>query len=577
MKLRSKHHNEEGFNFWQPASDMFSALLLILMLVILLLGLYLVQIPRYNLPDPAAGNTYAGEPDSTDATPTTTPFIVLDAGGSGGGGMFIEEGNGMGYEPMPTTSPSPTITPTPTPTPTPIPIIASSGGGGGEGGGNGAGEGPGEEPDMGMKSAVLVMTVDGDTERTIKEAGILFELYGNDHALMVLNTYYPERVTYRNFQTTEAGTFYLPEKLFAGNYELHNLSEPEGYDPADNVKFTLAETYDWDDPLVVLVPMYPSRNIIRVQMNDAETGRPLSGGSFDVIASENVITSDGTLRYRQGQVVSEIVLDEKGQGTSDEIYLGEYTVRQREIPQYYVALDEDIAATVKKKTGNPPAQHVVSSERTKIQITLRDEYYDSRNIGGASFRVTVPNSEIEPFEVTTDSRGQILLDSLEKGVTYQITQTSSAKDYRFDRTPYSFVVDKDGLIDGEATASLELLNHVIRVSIGITDEFSTTQVPNINLSLFRDDGTLIRSWATTGDVLSFTDLEPGNYYIYRDGDTSTRYDFVVEDVAEPQLINLQTSYLMRYLIMGGSATLVLALIVGLVIFIVRRRRKKRGY
>ena len=51
MKLKKKKNDEE-LNFWQPAADMFSALMLILMLVILLLGLYLVQIPENREIDP---------------------------------------------------------------------------------------------------------------------------------------------------------------------------------------------------------------------------------------------------------------------------------------------------------------------------------------------------------------------------------------------------------------------------------------------------------------------------------------------------------------------------------------------
>ena len=45
MKRNRKRGTDEEINFWQPASDMFSALLLILMLVILLLGLYLTSYP----------------------------------------------------------------------------------------------------------------------------------------------------------------------------------------------------------------------------------------------------------------------------------------------------------------------------------------------------------------------------------------------------------------------------------------------------------------------------------------------------------------------------------------------------
>ena len=565
MKQRNSRKNEGEFNFWQPASDMFSALLLILMLVILLLGLYLVQIPRYKLPDPEAGNTYAdSDPNDVESTPTETPLIPLELGGEGGGILL-----GEGMDPSPSPSESPT--PTPTPTPTPLP----NGGGGGFG--DGDDEGDGEDPNIGKKSAVFVMLVDGDTERTVKESGVQFELYGNDHALQVLNVYYPERLTFRTYETTETGTFYLPEKLLPGNYELHNLTEPSGYDPAENTFFVIDDTYDWEDPLVVMVPVFPSRNVIRVKMTDSDSGGPLSGAAFDVIAVDDVITSDGTLRYRQGETVGEILCDEHGEGTSNELYLGSYYVRQRVIPQYYVGLDKDFEATVEKKTDILPPAYPVSSPRTKIHLVLRDEYYVNRPIADATFRVTAPGSLIEPFEITTDGMGEILLNSLEKNTTYQIAQINSAQDFRIDSTTYSFTVDSSGRINGEDQGELELTNRMIRVSFGITDEFSHTQVQDVNLSLFDSSDNLVRSWTTSGDLLSFTDLAPGSYYLYRDGDTSNRFDVVIEDTAEPQVINLRTSYLMRYLIMGGAAAAALLIIVGIIVLIARHRRKKRGY
>ncbi|MBR0227946.1 MAG: hypothetical protein IJQ62_06300, partial [Clostridia bacterium] len=225
MKKNRKRGTDEEINFWQPASDMFSALLLILMLVILLLGLYLVHIPEYTLKDPEAGNTYAdsdnGDIDATD-TPEPTAFVWFPDGGGGGGsdGWYVSEG----IDPLSTPTETDTVTPIPTPSPTPTPDLpggGSSGGGGGEGGGEGMGEGPGNDPDMGMKSAVYVIMVDAETDRSVKEEGVQFELYGESHALQVLNVYYPERISFRFFETTESGTFYMPEKLTLGDYELH--------------------------------------------------------------------------------------------------------------------------------------------------------------------------------------------------------------------------------------------------------------------------------------------------------------------------------------------------------------------
>lgn len=561
MKIRNKLTDNSEFNFWQPASDMFSALLLVFMLVILLLGLYLVHIPEYDEIDPNWG-------DADDVGENNwTPFI--DWRDNSGGGD--DGGDDGGESPVPTWDVTPTITPSPTPTPTPS--IDVPGGGNGSGGGSGGSEGSDEGPGEGLKSAVYVMLVDGDTERTIKEPNIQFELYGLDGALQVLNTYYPERISFRIYETTESGTFYFPEKLLMGDYEVHELTEPEGYDAAANVRFVVDELYDWPEPLVVKVPIYPSRNIIRVKLSDAETGRPVTGCGFQVISTEDVITLDGTLRYRAGQIVSEFELDEDGEGESDEVYLGTYLVRQSSIPTYYASLNEDLEATVEKKGSRQVQTYPISTERTKIRIRLMDELTPTRGISGANFSMTANGVAVTGLELVTNAAGEILLDSLDKGVTYAFTQLSSGSNYRLDPSTYSLTVDVSGRIDGEASAALELYNHIIRVNIGIVDEFTRMQLPNVNLTLYDSAGVMIHSWATTGDVLSFNNLEPGFYYILREDDSKTRYDFQVIDTAEVQTVTLTGTYLMRYIIIGAAAALVL--IIAIVVIIIVRRRRRR--
>ena len=572
MKKKGKRNDSEDISFWQPASDMFSALLLILMLVILLLGLYLVQIPENSEEDPWVGDTFgvgANKEGAATFTPQPTIFIWFPNGGGGGGAD--------GETPHPTyidISASPTLSPSPSPTPSPdLPGGGAAGGGGGAGGGEGAGEGPGEEPDLGLKAAVYVMLVDAETERSVKIPNVEFELYNENRSLQILNSYYPEHLAYRFYETSEDGYFYLPEKIPLGKYELHQIAEAEGYDMAENQQFSLEEAYDWADPYVVRIPVAPSRDAVRVQMQDAETGRGIGGGSFDVIASDNIITADGTLRYRSGQVIAEIVCDETGYGESEEIFLGTYLLRQKEVPQYYVSMEEDLEVTVNKKTTLKAPITQIASQRSKITFRLSDALTPERGIRDSVFTVTA--SDGEPIEMTTDSAGRFVLDTLEKTTVYQISQTQAFGSYRLNPAAMTVSVAADGRIDGEPQVTLEMQNYMIRVSIGITDEFSSIQVPNIRLSLFNSaDDTAVRTWTTTAAPQVFTDLAPGDYYVIKDGDTGSKYRVHILDQAETQEFTLSTSYLLRYIIIGGAALLIIALTVVVIIVIRKRKRRK---
>ena len=558
--MKKKNKQPEGeLNYWQPASDMFSALLLILMLIILLLCLYLVHIPDHDEVDPWYGDDHGGA-----GVPTPTMTAQRDDDGGGGGG----------WSPVPTfdIEPSPTPTPTPTPTVTPTPDLPGSGGGtgGGDGGGNGQGDGPGDDPDLGKKSAVYVMLVDAETDRTVKEANVQFELYGENHALQILNTYYPERQSFRFYETTDTGTYYFPEKLAAGSYELHELTEAEGYEGSENIEFVLNDTYDWPDPYVVRVPVMPSKNVIRVQMVDAENGSRISGGSFEVVAAENIITADGTLRYRIGQIVDEIVCDETGFGESGELYLGSYTLRERDIPQYYAGILEDTAVEVVKKSTVAPAPETIASQRMRIRFSLNDELYPESGIAGAKFEVL--SGRGEPIEITTNSNGKFVLDAVEKGTTYRIRQTEAVGNYRITEPEVLVPVDAYGYMSGEAEAMVEATNRIIRVQFGITDEFSDMQIPGINLALYSDRDGLIYTWTSSGSAMSMETLDPGAYYLIKSGDKDTRYDVRVLNTAEVQTINLRDSYIVHYII---YAALCLLLIVLLTVFIIHRVRKRR--
>ena len=62
----------------------------------------------------------------------------------------------------------------------------------------------------------------------------------------------------------------------------------------------------------------------------------LSGAVFQVIASEDIITLDGTIRANAGDVVAELVTDENGYAETDLLYLGKYEVKEITAPDGYV-------------------------------------------------------------------------------------------------------------------------------------------------------------------------------------------------------------------------------------------------
>ncbi len=558
MKKMGKRSNGEDLNVWQPATDMFSGLVLILLLVILLLSLYLVNVLNEDEASTNLGVTTQSEQDGIGAVIAReeTSGGNQNAGGTAGGGEGTDpDGTQEADQPDGTTEHDG--------------VTDHDGGGGGAG----TGTGTGTEPDRGIKSAVFVEMVDAETDRTIKEEGVQFELYGEDNALQILNVYYPEKISFRKYETTESGTFYFPEKLYEGQYVVHELTEPEGYDAAENQSFLLDDLYDWSEPFVVRMLLSPSKNVIRIQVNDAQTQAGVGGATFEVLAKTDILTQDGTLRYHEGEIVDEIVCDENGAGTSEELYLGEYTIREKSIPQYYAGQTQTFDCAVEKKSEAEAPLNTVDTERSRIILHLTDELYDSRGIEGATFEISADDGTVTT--AATDSAGQIVLEELEKDTTYTIRQTASAEGYLMDAATYTFYVASDGRIDSEAQKELQLTNRMLRVSIGAASNLLGGQRAGAELSLHTSDGTLLQTWTTTNEPVTFTNLSVGSYYVTVDGDDQKHYTFEVSDQAQVQSVNVGASQILPYVLLGGGMAVLIG-IVGMSAAAIYKRKRKRS-
>lgn len=541
-KRRNEPENE--YNFWQPATDMMSGLVFVLILIIALLGLYLLSdYTGYEEAPSSSEEAASSHVDDDDHG----SWYHDDLHGTGDGNG---DGSGDGkYDQQ----------------------IIQSGGGGGYG-------------EDGIKTAVFVELIDDETERRIQEQGVRFELYRTDTThlqngtLQTLNTYYPEKINYREYETTEEGVFYLPEKIWQGSYYFHELTEPEGYDAAADTYYDVDRMYDWPDPYVVQIRVAPCKNIIRIQMNDAETEEPVGGGTFRVLAAEDIITKDGTLRYSAGQQVDVITCGDTGYGESKELYLGNYTVQQLSAPNYYTTMQESLDVTVEKKNGELPELHEITAEKTKITLDLADEL-TGQKLEGAAFTVT--NERTGAVQtLRTDASGGILLTDLDKNTTYHIRQQQALENYRADTADYALTVDANGLIDGQSSARLALTNRMLRVSVHAVDMVLRGDLDGEVLSLYNAQDQLVDSWTTNGAGRMFTGLAEGGYYVVRgtgNDENAKRYSFTVQDTARQQDWNIPVFTLRSGIALAVGAALAAGVIWLLVLlFGLLARRRKAG-
>ena len=215
-----------------------------------------------------------------------------------------------------------------------------------------------------LTSLVKIVKKDAETGNIIPVSGIGFKVWDCQNECYVEQTInYPTQITIDTYYTDESGSLMMPSELVYGNYELHEVQTANGY-VLDETPVPFA--IDGQEEVITVEKLNTAQKgkisvrktgdiFARVQRTSSaytdedgnlienpttytpvfETGN-LAGAVFQVIASEDIITADGTVRAKAGDVVAEITTDENGYAETDLLYLGKYEVKEITAPNGYV-------------------------------------------------------------------------------------------------------------------------------------------------------------------------------------------------------------------------------------------------
>jgi len=215
-----------------------------------------------------------------------------------------------------------------------------------------------------LKSYVKIVKKDAETGKTICASGIGFKIWDcANERYIEQKINYPSEMVLDTFYTDESGTLMLPCELVYGNYELHEVQTANGYvldetpvpftvdgkekvitvekfNTAQKGKISVRKTGDIFTRVNKASSAYTDEdgNLIENPTTYTpvfETGN-LAGAVFQVIASEDIITADGTVRAKAGDVAAELTTDENGYAETDLLYLGKYEVKEIKAPYGYV-------------------------------------------------------------------------------------------------------------------------------------------------------------------------------------------------------------------------------------------------
>lgn len=231
---------------------------------------------------------------------------------------------------------------------------------------------------------------DAESGELIPLAGTAVKIRNTDTGEWVVqHLNYPSPVDIDTFVTDATGTLMLPEALDFGNYELVEQQSPWGYVlDEEPIPFVVDGTQE-----VVTVEKYnvPQKGTITVskegetfksvvesgglyQPQYAVQGQP--GAVYDITALEDIVTPDGTVHLKAGELAATLTTGSDGTATTEPLYLGRYQVLERSAPDGMV-IDSEPKEVVLSYAGQSVAVTSASvgfyNERQKVEISLQKQ------------------------------------------------------------------------------------------------------------------------------------------------------------------------------------------------------------
>ena len=255
-----------------------------------------------------------------------------------------------------------------------------------------------------FNSFIKIVKQDAETGKTIPYAGAGFKIYDPDGNPVTMTFTYPTSTNIDVFYTDDEGSLITPEKLpYGRGYSIVEVQAPYGYVLDETpIYFDVTQENSIEESGVTIIKVnknnFAQKGTIAVEKTGEvffgvsvsggidESGnelpiiyqpqyekRGLPGAVYEVVAAEDIITPDGTVRNHKGDVVDTIITDENGIAMSCELYLGEYEVREVTAPNGMVLNPESRFVELVYAGQNVAVTETATSfenERQKVEISL---------------------------------------------------------------------------------------------------------------------------------------------------------------------------------------------------------------
>ena len=337
-----------------------------------------------------------------------------------------------------------------------------------------------------FESFIKVIKVDAETGNTIPYAGAGFQIFRPDGSKVEMTFTYPDVTTIDTFYTNDAGMLITPEKLeFGKGYSLKEVSAPYGYVLShEAVKFDVTEENSTEESGVTVVAVklgnYAQKGIIKISKTGevfasvaaadgvyqpVYTVQGLAGATYEIKATEDIYTPDGTLRCSAGEVVDTVTTGADGTAESKPLYLGKYEITEMKAPDGMVVNKDAHTAELVYAGQEIEITETAASfcnDRQKARISLSKVLEQNKQFGigmnnelsavtfgfYAAEELTAADGSVIPVDglieiMSLDENGKAVLKSDVPFGSYYVREISTDSHYygvRVDTEKYAYLL-----------------------------------------------------------------------------------------------------------------------------------------
>lgn len=386
-----------------------------------------------------------------------------------------------------------------------------------------------------FESYIKIIKTDAESGLSIPYAGAEFEIYDPDGNKVTMSYTYPTYTEVSVFRTNAEGYLITPQCLpYGSGYTLVEVTAPYSYVlDSTPISFDVkADTATEDGVLTVVVvtrPNMPQKGVIHI----TKTGevfqsvaqsdnlykpvyevKGLAGAVYDIYAAEDIYTLDGIRHYSKGDLIDTVTTGSDGIGTSKQLYLGKYEIKESKAPNGMILNKEiqtvelvyagqDISVTDTEAAFNNDRQHVRVSLAKQLEqnelfgIGMNEELADiTFGLYAAENLIAGDGSEI-PADglieiVTFDTDGNAVCSSDLPLGKYYLQERSTNAHYVLNTHKYDFAFTYGGqdipTVDVLANAGEPIPNDLKYGSVsGLKIDEDGNTIEGATFGLFRNN------------------------------------------------------------------------------------------